>query len=1323
MRFLAVIAFLALTATTSLAVPPTPTNTPVAHPLAPNPHTSIGVFWIYTDVSTGRQWKGGTYKVRRCTGVACTPTTVVASGLTNADFQDTGLSTNTTYGYRYLANDGTDSADSPTVYVTTLAADSNMVQWPNATWEKLLGPQVEAAQIPFTWFNSVATTTGQTVISKYPVVAPFRLQGTGSIINGATTLTGSGTFFLEQVAANNPTCLDVISINGVNAGAIASVNSNTQITLATPWPGSTVSGVTLTTNVTGACGFNDPFGDYITGGHLMYYDSPFAFWQLYGRTGDPQYLRGAIQGSEAVFAGHLRLGRNRDWTDAGGSTDNPPAPRNFQFSGLVALGLAGHNGVWDLLDKYLTDRYQIWVGNYAGGNRFSLFMRELAYMIQFTTTFVIAAPDSFPRSDGTTTSLNGTITVDGDLTDGRKDFWRDKLNTDLPGFLFTEQTPDGLWTENNAYGDFGDGDYALAADAGTFQPIMGGLLADALGYCWRNTELSTTAREAARKMVLKLAAAQGLRSHNTNVIADEPSVRWRGGHYFLTEGTRANPHAFMYGADAAILNNTPDADMIAQYRQNNALYLITFGWAWEMTGHPWYKTIGDEIANAAFAEIGENTIGSGADGKKAICNAGNHKDYGQCYRSAARYFGHRLLSPASLGTPPSVTMPGNQTLTGGVNQATLTASVACTNTPCTYKWYLEEYPLVLGRQAAQAVFFPDDALTTKLSGMKPGTYKVGMYALDALGLEGHGTVNVTVGDGVFPPVVVAHVTGIPWIGSYISCTTATSVSNIRIRAYSPAGRTLTHSFSGTGPKDASAPTITPSGTTGNTISVTMSGLSPGWWTLKDVVTDSAGSSTPLYYYIAQAASCSSFTQPSTAHNTIPLVTAHPNHILPAGSTSTRLYAVPVDPEGASNFTASATGYFLGYNGSNFVVGALTHSWSQTAGPVTATITTNTAACTPLQPCVTGLTTPGTYTFRYTGTDQQGDAVTTDINVATQAGASVTVATANLQHGQGTDGVFNFQRQIDALAGIDIIAVQERSTTETGWNVPLANAGYTQAVYLENNTTEGDGPAIWVKSATVTVDETHTRALVTGTNPSCGSPNVGWDCTTDVRKSAVAAKVTVQSRQFYVVSVHGCWSRCNNSSGTTLSVQRENQMNDLISWINATLTGGLDVIILGDMNFGPDYAKTTGGLIKDIFTASYTDLWNAGITAGTATAPWGDRNSDTIADMPVSDLGTRTHDTRRIDYIFLKQGATALSLSSIILPDQRATCPHALVAGGTFPSCSPEVVGGPGVSGQQWDIPDDFGVRPSDHNFLKATLNVSAAVTIIRCNWHTLIPCQ
>lgn len=338
--------------------------------------------------------------------------------------------------------------------------------------------------------------------------------------------------------------------------------------------------------------------------------------------------------------------------------------------------------------------------------------------------------------------------------------------------------------------------------------------------------------------------------------------------------------------------------------------------------------------------------------------------------------------------------------------------------------------------------------------------------------------------------------------------------------------------------------------------------------------------------------------------------------------------------------------------------------------------------------------------------------------AGHAQTTVKFLQANLQHGQGTDALFNFQRQIDYMADADIVAVQERTVGETGWDTPLSNAGFSEAVCLQNSTI-ADANCLWTKNSTVTVNVTYTHALSTGF--------ISWDGSTDVDKSAVAAKVTVGGKQFYAVSTHLCWSRCADSSGSQFSVQRVAQETELLNWVSSTLTGGLDVVILGDMNFAPDYPKSPSGLQLDLFTANYTDLWQAGITTSTAFAPWADRGStsfpdtgDGVADMPIGNLTTRTSDYRRIDYGFLNQNPTTLSLSSITVLDTRAPCPHALVAGGALPGCTPEVTGGPvGDSPNQWDIPEDYGVRPSDHNWIQIVLTISKQ----KCRFHTLVRCQ
>jgi endonuclease/exonuclease/phosphatase family metal-dependent hydrolase len=315
---------------------------------------------------------------------------------------------------------------------------------------------------------------------------------------------------------------------------------------------------------------------------------------------------------------------------------------------------------------------------------------------------------------------------------------------------------------------------------------------------------------------------------------------------------------------------------------------------------------------------------------------------------------------------------------------------------------------------------------------------------------------------------------------------------------------------------------------------------------------------------------------------------------------------------------------------------------------------------------------------------------------------VTMVTANLAHGTGTDALFNYQRQVDAFSHADIVAVQERSTGDTGWNTARTNAGFSEAVCMQNSSIADDN-CLWVKNSTVTVNATYTKALSDGF--------ISWDGSTDVDKSAVAAKVTANGRQFYVVATHLCWSRCADSSGSQFSVQRVAQINELLNWIATTLTGGLDVVILGDMNFAPDWPKAPSGLQLDLFTANYTDLWQAGITASVATAPWGDRDGDGNADMPIGSLTTRTADYRRIDYGFLNKTPTTLSLSTTTVLDTRAPCPHALVAGGALPGCTPEVTGGPvGDSPNQWDIPEDFGVRPADHNFVEFSFTIAEAAS-------------
>lgn len=304
--------------------------------------------------------------------------------------------------------------------------------------------------------------------------------------------------------------------------------------------------------------------------------------------------------------------------------------------------------------------------------------------------------------------------------------------------------------------------------------------------------------------------------------------------------------------------------------------------------------------------------------------------------------------------------------------------------------------------------------------------------------------------------------------------------------------------------------------------------------------------------------------------------------------------------------------------------------------------------------------------------------------------SLTAFTFNLQHGQGTDGNFNFQRQIDAMSAGDIIAVQERSGSETGWDTPMVNAGYSQAIYKSNQIGGTDGNAIWYKSSTITVLQTYDVQLSVGAQ-------TGWSGT-NVDKSAVIAKVQAEGQKFFFVGTHLCQAAGADSNGALTSTIRENQIKTLLDFIDHNLFG-LDVTIAADLNYGiPNYLLNGGGFQEDLFVrAGFVDQWRDGITKGIATVPWANFDGTGGADMVVGE-SIITHDTRWIDSIKKRTVNRALTLTGVQVPDMRVTCSGALTGS---PLRCPDV-----ATDQLTGTVLDYGVKPTDHNPMRATFSVN-----------------
>jgi endonuclease/exonuclease/phosphatase family metal-dependent hydrolase len=301
-----------------------------------------------------------------------------------------------------------------------------------------------------------------------------------------------------------------------------------------------------------------------------------------------------------------------------------------------------------------------------------------------------------------------------------------------------------------------------------------------------------------------------------------------------------------------------------------------------------------------------------------------------------------------------------------------------------------------------------------------------------------------------------------------------------------------------------------------------------------------------------------------------------------------------------------------------------------------------------------------------------------------------MVTANLQHGMSTDGTFHYDQQANKITSTsDLVTAQEVSLGDIpSWDSAFTAGGFTRVIsHMHLN--GGDGNAIWARSS-LTVNQTYTHDLANGENPTTHSTITGLDGS-DIRRSVVAAKFTFNSKQFYVVSVHLCPKACRDNTSTLESVQRVTQIQDLLSWVGSTLTGGLPVYLMGDFNLTTDTPKQPSGFQIDLFTqAGFSDQWQVGLTNSLAAADWGDRDLDSVPDMPLG-TNTRTSDTRRIDYILYKPNSGSITLVNISVPDARAQCSQSLVAGGNYPQC-------PSVT-ELIDLPEDEGVRLSDHNWM------------------------
>ena len=157
-----------------------------------------------------------------------------------------------------------------------------------------------------------------------------------------------------------------------------------------------------------------------------------------------------------------------------------------------------------------------------------------------------------------------------------------------------------------------------------------------------------------------------------------------------------------------------------------------------------------------------------------------------------------------------------------------------------------------------------------------------------------------------------------------------------------------------------------------------------------------------------------------------------------------------------------------------------------------------------------------------------------------------------------------------------------------------------------------------------------------------------------------ATINVNGRQISFFSTHFQWPE--DASG-----ERQVEARELVAFASKIAEPR---VIAGDLN-AQVYTPEVGIILQQYYGA-----WDESISKGLATS---------YPDNPPS---TWTRSRRsRVDHIFYSKSANGVSMAGAEVPDQRAPGTAALVT-------------------VKIGTSDDKGVRPSDHNFVEATLNIN-----------------
>jgi hypothetical protein len=424
---------------------------------------------------------------------------------------------------------------------------------------------------------------------------------------------------------------------------------------------------------------------------LNYYDLPLSLRIAYERTKDPQFLTLFRKCADAWWKtpGWIEEGNKRLFVE-GIAT---PPPRHAGIGGLMLRALDGRPEMWEWIVGYAQAHLDIWCKSRINNNQLWYGPREVAFSLQFAAWIARVLPDSYPNASQIRTQLiadleNLVVNYTGRLQfpDGS---WRDSsewfdnvlavLSQDAPaqttqvrvqplafpvstgqkvefanggvtnttkaqlaGSVVIDVEPLPVSRAANSILYVADG----TAMVGTMQPFIVGLLVCALVDVHQVLSDGPT-RESVKTQILK--ACRHVYSdgpYAKDLIEQKSGRRVRGFHYFYHGGTTLNPTKYEKGSMVA-----PWTDLegwwLASARQAISTILPAFGYAYKISGDPFFKDAGDEMFDSAY---------NGTDGARAMMDD-TAKNYNQHARRAASYLAWTGSVPQPIPTPEPQPQP------------------------------------------------------------------------------------------------------------------------------------------------------------------------------------------------------------------------------------------------------------------------------------------------------------------------------------------------------------------------------------------------------------------------------------------------------------------------------------------------------------------------------------------------------------------------------------------------------------------------------------------------------------------------------------------